>query len=40
VSVPDPTTPGFGGPLSKATLEDRIEIVQALDEARRRGVRR
>jgi hypothetical protein len=33
VSVPDPTTPGFGGPLAKATLEDRIEIVKALDEA-------
>jgi len=33
VSVPDPTTPGFGGPLSKASLEDRIEVAKALDEA-------
>jgi hypothetical protein len=33
VSVPDPTAPGFGGPLSKATLEDRIELVKALDDA-------
>jgi hypothetical protein len=33
VSVPDPTAPGFGGPLSKATIEDHIEIARALDDA-------
>jgi hypothetical protein len=33
VSVPDPTAPGFGGPLSQLTLEDKIEIVKATDEA-------
>jgi hypothetical protein len=33
VSVPDSTTPGFGGPLANASLEDRVELAKALDEA-------
>jgi hypothetical protein len=33
VSVPDPTAPGFGGPLAQLTLEDKIELAKATDEA-------
>ena len=33
VSVPDPTAPGFGGPLAQLTLEDKKDLAKAVDDA-------
>ncbi len=36
VSLPDPTTPGFGGPLANLSIEDKVAVAEAAHELHER----